>query len=89
MLKQPRGPGELWADWHTQSLGRVRIMLHKYEIERWNTQIPRGPAGHMARGDPIAAKMMQWRNLDMVDSGTVHSDNLGKPETLPAFQSAP
>ena len=67
MLKLSRQPGELWADWHIRSMRRARLALFQAKVPRWSSFILQqiwGLAGHVIRGDPVAAAMLTWRNLE-------------------------
>ncbi|CAE7709541.1 unnamed protein product, partial [Symbiodinium necroappetens] len=67
MLKLSRQPGELWADWHVRSMRRARLALFHAKVPRWSSFILQqiwGLAGHVVRGDPVAAAMLRWRNLE-------------------------
>ena len=66
MMKLSRQVGEQWADWHVRSMRRARLALYQADIPRWSTFILQqiwGLAGHVSRGEPIAARMQRWRDL--------------------------
>ena len=67
IMKLSKHPGETWYEWNVRSLRRARLAIHQSKVQRWSSFILQqiwGIHGHVARGDPITAAMLRWRNLE-------------------------